>query len=162
MQIYLIYYSFSRYLSYTQDALGAKLDLSSTSAIISVVTFIPGVTLGLVIFIIFGTTGPFRRDYARCFSTLFSRAPTQKRRSLRSSFIGLYRTESVVRLTNLGPVRLGNDDTGVGTVMVGKSRVGFKAEYRVSVMPVEDGLYEDRQLGAGIMMTTSVKQSDGI
>lgn len=158
MQIYLIYYSIARYLGSRSDAKNAKLDLSAGSAIISIVMFIPGVTLGLLIFIVFGTTGPFRRDYARWARIVV--CTCLGRRSTRNSLASgsLHRTESVVRLTNLDrkPSQNGSkEEMGLGVK-------GPDGEYRVSVTPLagEDSDYEERQLGMGIMMTRSVKQSD--
>jgi len=160
MQIYLIYYSIARYLGSTANADTAKLDLTSGSATISLVMFIPGVTLGLLIFIVFGSTGPFRRDYARWARSLVS--CILGRRSTRNSLASgsLHRTESVVRLTNLEHKSShrsgGNEEAG----LAGK---GPDGEYRVSVTPVagEEGDYEERQMGMGILMTRSIKQSDG-
>ncbi|KAH0282855.1 hypothetical protein KCU62_g9422, partial [Aureobasidium sp. EXF-3399] len=160
MQIYLIYYSIARYLGSTANADTAKLDLSSGGATISLVMFIPGVTLGLLIFIVFGSTGPFRRDYARWARSLVS--CMLGRRSTRNSLASgsLHRTESVVRLTNLEHKSShrsgGNEEAG----LAGK---GPDGEYRVSVTPVagEEGDYEERQMGMGILMTRSIKQSDG-
>lgn len=160
MQIYLIYYSIARYLGSTANADTAKLDLSSGGATISLVMFIPGVTLGLLIFIVFGSTGPFRRDYARWARSLVS--CMLGRRSTRNSLASgsLHRTESVVRLTNLehksSHRSVGNEEAGLGVK-------GPDGEYRVSVTPVagEEGDYEERQMGMGILMTRSIKQSDG-
>jgi hypothetical protein len=158
MQIYLIYYSIARYLGSRTSAATAKLDLSSGSATISLVMFIPGVTLGLLIFIVFGSTGPFRRDYARWARSFVS--CILGRRSTRNSLASgsLHRTESVVRLTNLehkSSQRSGNEEAGLSK--------GPDGEYRVSVTPLsgEEGDYEERQLGMGILMTRSIKQSDG-
>lgn len=158
MQIYLIYYSIARYLGSRADAKNVKLDLSAGSAMISIVMFIPGVTLGLLIFIVFGTTGPFRRDYARWARFVVSAC--LGRRSTRNSLAAgsLHRTESVVRLTKLDrkPSQIGNkEEMGLGVK-------GSDGEYRVSVTPLagEDSDHEERQLGMGIMMTRSVKQSD--
>ena len=160
MQVYLIYYSIARYLGSRADAKTAKLDLSAGSAMVSVVMFIPGVTLGLLIFIVFGTTGPFRRDYSRWARYLVSSC--LGRRSSRNSLASgsLHRTESVVRLTNLDrkpSQNTGNEEAG------GLGVKGPDGEYRVSVTPLaeEDSDYEERQLGMGIMMTRSIKQSDG-
>jgi hypothetical protein len=160
MQIYLIYYSIARYLGSRASAATAKLDLSPGSATISLVMFIPGVTLGLLIFIVFGSTGPFRRDYARWARSFVS--CILGRRSTRNSLASgsLHRTESVVRLTNLEHKSSdrsgGNEEAG----LVGK---GPDGEYRVSVTPIagEEGDYEERQMGMGILMTRVVKQSDG-
>ncbi|KAG9694350.1 hypothetical protein KCU95_g5453, partial [Aureobasidium melanogenum] len=158
MQIYLIYYSIARYLGSRADAKNAKLDLSAGSAMVSIVMFIPGVTLGLLIFIVFGTTGPFRRDYARWARHIVSSC--LGRRSTRNSLASgsLHRTESIVRLTNLdrkSSQNGGNEEAGLGA----KSADG---EYRVSVTPLagEDSDYDERQMGMGIMMTRSIKQSD--
>lgn len=158
MQIYLIYYSIARYLGSRADAKNAKLDLSAGSAMVSIVMFIPGVTLGLLIFIVFGTTGPFRRDYARWARHIVSSC--LGRRSTRNSLASgsLHRTESVVHLTNLdrkSSQNGGNEEAGLGA----KSADG---EYRVSVTPLagEDSDYDERQMGMGIMMTRSIKQSD--
>ncbi|KAL2028372.1 hypothetical protein VTO58DRAFT_109402 [Aureobasidium pullulans] len=157
MQIYLIYYSIARYLSSTANSKTAKLDLSSGSATISLVMFIPGVTLGLLIFIVFGTTGPFRRDYATWARFLVSGCGGRSTRNSLASG-SLHRSESVVRLTNLDrktSQRSGGEEAGLGK--------GGDGEYRVSVTPVvgEAGEYDDRQLGMGIMMTRSIKQSEG-
>jgi hypothetical protein len=159
MQIYLIYSSIARYLGSIADAKTAKLELSSGTAIVSLVMFMPGVTLGLLIFIVFGSTGPFRRDYARWARSLVS--CMLGRRSTRNSLASgsLHRTESVVRLTNLEPKNshrsAGHEEAGLGK--------GPDGEYRVSVTPIagEDGDYEERQMGMGILMTRVVKQSDG-
>ncbi|KAH0271948.1 hypothetical protein KCU91_g7033, partial [Aureobasidium melanogenum] len=158
MQIYLIYYSIARYLGSRADAKNAKLDLSAGFAMVSIVMFIPGVTLGVLIFIVFGTTGPFRRDYARWARHIVSSC--LGRRSTRNSLASgsLHRTESIVRLTNLdrkSSQNGGNEEAGLGA----KSADG---EYRVSVTPLagEDSDYDERQMGMGIMMTRSIKQSD--
>lgn len=63
-----------------------------------------------------------------------------------------------MRLTNLDrktSQRSGGEEAGLGK--------GGDGEYRVSVTPVvgEAGEYDDRQLGMGIMMTRSIKQSEG-
>ncbi|KAI4720938.1 hypothetical protein E4T48_02855 [Aureobasidium sp. EXF-10727] len=158
MQTYLIYYSIARYFGSTADAKTAKLDLSAGAATISLVMFIPGVTLGLLIFIVFGTTGPFRRDYARWARLIVSTC--LGRRSTRDSLASgsLHRTESVVRLTNLDRKISQNN----GNVEAGLGVKGADGEYRVSVTPVagEEGDYEERQMNMGIMMTRSIKQSD--
>ncbi|KAH0149415.1 hypothetical protein KCU90_g11497, partial [Aureobasidium melanogenum] len=162
MQIYLIYYSIARYLGSRADAKNAKLDLSAGSAMVSIVMFIPGVTLGLLIFIVFGTTGPFRRDYSRWARCLVSSC--LGRRSSRNSLASgsLHRTESVVRLTNLDRKPSQNNSTNEEAAGGLRAKVP-DGEYRVSVVPLagEDSDYEERQLGMGIMMTRSVKQSDG-
>ncbi|KAI5251025.1 hypothetical protein E4T42_04645 [Aureobasidium subglaciale] len=166
MQIYLIYYSIARYFASAANSLTANLDLSASSATISLVMFIPGVTLGLLIFIVFGTTSPFRRDYATWARFLVSGCGGRSTRNSLASG-SLHRTESVVRLTNLerkGSQRSG----GGGDVGLGVAEEGLKGrdgEYRVSVTPMglgngDDG-YGERQLGMGIMMTRSIKQSDG-
>ncbi|KAI5198298.1 hypothetical protein E4T39_06830 [Aureobasidium subglaciale] len=160
MQIYLIYYSIARYFASAANSKTAKLDLSAGAAQISLIMFIPGVTLGLLIFIVFGTTGPFRRDYATWARFLVSGCGGRSSRNSLASG-SLHRTESAVRLTNLerkGSQRSGNASVEEG---LGKGRDG---EYRVSVTPMGvggDEEYENREMGMGIMMTRSVKQSDG-
>ncbi|KAI5270112.1 hypothetical protein E4T47_06461 [Aureobasidium subglaciale] len=164
MQIYLIYYSIARYFASAANSKTANLDLSASSATISLVMFIPGVTLGLLIFIVFGTTSPFRRDYATWARFLVSGCGGRSTRNSLASG-SLHRTESVVRLTNLE--RKGSQRSG-GDVGLGVAEEGLKdrdGEYRVSVTPMGlgdgDEGYGERQLGMGIMMTRSIKQSDG-
>lgn len=135
MQIFLIYYSIARYLSSDTSAETAKLDLSAGGAIISLVMFIPGVTLGLLIFIVFGTTGPFRRDYARWANSIFCCATRRK-----SSGGSLHRSESVVRLTNLGPTRSKGESMEAehGQAVHGGKSSGPEGEYQTSVQPIQD------------------------
>ena len=65
-EAYLIWYSISRYFPNTTPiANSAALDVSSSRAISDEATFIPGVTPGLMIFLVFGTTAPCRATYAQ-------------------------------------------------------------------------------------------------
>lgn len=96
MQVFSIYYSVAQYFSSKATATDTAIDLSDSTATIGLCLFMPGVTTGLLIFIVFGTTKAFRADYARWLSVL---PLCGKQRRMPGE--ELRRTESIIHLTNV-------------------------------------------------------------
>lgn len=82
-EVFLICYQFSHIEKSQNTTPSSAPDLSLASTTQNILNFIPGVTVSLFAFLLFGTTGPFRKRYMEAFQSipvlLRIRGPTKKR-----------------------------------------------------------------------------------
>lgn len=76
-EVTVVIFEWTRYTNSELLASATGPDYSTSSVRGAITQFIPGVTCGLLAFLIFGTTGPFRRIYA---SNLKSLLPQRRRK----------------------------------------------------------------------------------
>ncbi|KAK5124981.1 hypothetical protein LTR85_001171 [Meristemomyces frigidus] len=139
-EVTLISFEFSRKVNARRLATQQQPDFSVAGAVNDILQFMPGVTAGLLAFLLFGTTAQFRKTYAKAFRSMRWRRSRRPPSVRPAGGIGIWDSLDSGRLVPAYrcTIRAGDVDTieMQSSDISGKSRSAVREEERLPARPI--------------------------